>query len=134
VIEKDSLFDDATIQIDELQVIIKHDVEMLRREIETLETQRQNITQFKRNNQSQLHGETIIQALRLRLADTAKAFGQTLSTRTKVCIGLIRSHFNTELENTPTARKSRYFDWKYCTAAEEKSRNDVTTSRFVITL
>lgn len=79
--KRKSLFDDPTIEIQELTSIINQDIKNLNNQISTLQ-QRAN---DRSNKQIQVHSETVVESLKSKLRDTTVEFSQVLKLRTEVC-------------------------------------------------
>jgi len=76
---KKSLFDDPTIEIQELTAIINQDIKNLNNQIGTL----QQRNTLKKNKHVQTHSETIMDSLRSKLKMTTKDFSEVLGVRTE---------------------------------------------------
>lgn len=77
--KKKSLFDDPTIEIQELTAIINQDIKNLNNQINILQ-QRNN---QKKNRQVQAHSETVLESLKHTLKNTTKDFSTVLERRTE---------------------------------------------------
>jgi len=77
--KKKSLFDDPTIEIQELTSIINQDIKNLNNQISTL----QQRNSAKKNKQVQSHTETILDSLKNKLRFTTKDFSEVLELRTE---------------------------------------------------
>jgi syntaxin 5 len=82
--KKNSIFDNPTVEIEELTYIIKQDIQNLNRQITTLKDIAQ-IPQGKASsaNQGLTHSKTVIGYLNYKLADTTKGFKDILQVRTE---------------------------------------------------
>jgi len=79
--KKNSLFDNPTVEIEELTFIIKQDIQNLNHQITTLK-------EFAKSNnssstQGEAHSKTVINYLNYKLADTTKGFKDILEVRTE---------------------------------------------------
>lgn len=77
--KKRSLFDDPTIEIQELTSIINQDIKNLNNQISVLH----KINSEKKNKQVQSHTETILDSLKNKLRFTTKDFSEILELRTE---------------------------------------------------
>jgi len=77
--KKKSLFDDPTVEIQELTSIINQDIKNLNNQITVL----QNRNSAKKNKQVQSHTETILDSLKNKLRFTTKDFSEVLELRTE---------------------------------------------------
>lgn len=88
VVEKDTLFDDPTRQIEDLTVVIKHQIDTIKKQIDVLEQNRKSDPKesyiLQRNKHVQTHSETVMHSLTTRLVDITKQFASALSKRTQV--------------------------------------------------
>jgi len=75
--KKKTLFDDPSLEIQELTYIIKMDITNLNKQIENLQ-----LLVAANNNQTSKHSETVIGNLKSKLANTAKDFRDVLEVRT----------------------------------------------------
>jgi len=77
--KKKTLFDDPSIEIQELISIINQDIKNLNNQIATLQQKNSS----KKNNQVQTHSETILGTLKSKLKSTTKDFSEVLELRTE---------------------------------------------------
>ena len=84
MVEKNTLFDDPTVQIEDLTTIIKHQIDSIKKEFELLKVDQGRTNSFNKNKQSQNHWETLVQSLQLRLVETTRQFSSALKNRTLV--------------------------------------------------
>jgi syntaxin 5 len=85
VAQKNSLFDDPTQQIEDLTVVIKHQIDSIRKDVEVInKPESKTFSLFQKNKQAQNHWDSILNFLNSRLADTTKQFSTSLINRTQV--------------------------------------------------
>lgn len=77
--KKNSLFDNPTVEIEELTFIIKQDIQNLNRQITLLK----ELSIKGSNKQGDTHSKTVINYLNFKLADTTKGFKDILQVRTE---------------------------------------------------
>lgn len=78
--KKNSLFDNPTVEIEELTFIIKQDIQNLNRQITLL---KEFSSKGHSNKQGETHSKTVINYLNFKLADTTKGFKDILQVRTE---------------------------------------------------
>lgn len=78
--KKNSLFDNPTVEIEELTFIIKQDIQNLNRQISLL---KEFSSKGSSNKQGETHSKTVINYLNFKLADTTKGFKDILQVRTE---------------------------------------------------
>lgn len=76
-----TVFNDPTVEIEELTFIIKQNIQNLNREVAAL---RESSKSEATNKQSTAHSDTIVTCLNTKLATTTKTFKEVLTTRTEV--------------------------------------------------
>jgi len=79
--KKNSLFDNPTVEIEELTFIIKQDIQGLNRQISLLKEFSSKGSSS--NKQGETHSKTVINYLNFKLADTTKGFKDILQVRTE---------------------------------------------------
>jgi syntaxin 5 len=77
-----TLFENHTVEIEELTFIIKQDIQNLNRQIVTLKEF--SNSKGSSNKQGEVHSKTVINYLNSKLADTTKGFKDILQVRTEV--------------------------------------------------
>jgi len=78
--KKNSIFDNPTVEIEELTFIIKQDIQNLNRQITLL---KEFSSKGSSNKQGVTHSKTVINYLNYKLADTTKGFKDILQVRTE---------------------------------------------------
>ena len=108
--KRKSLFDDPTIEIQELTTVINQDIKNLNGQIAFLQ-QQQSSAYGRPNKQVESHTSTIVKSLKNKLQKTTKGFTQILEIRTEVNSFRLMS-FRTELsEPETTTKRKRKFHW-----------------------
>lgn len=79
--KKGGLFDNPTVEIEELTFIIKQDIQNLNKQISLL---KEFSSKGSSNKQGETHSKTVINYLNFKLADTTKGFKDILQVRTEV--------------------------------------------------
>jgi syntaxin 5 len=82
VAKRKSLFDDPTIEIQELTSIINQDIKNLNNQISVLQQRGSE----RQNKQIQQHSDTVLDSLKSKLRDATKDFTEVLELRTEVVL------------------------------------------------
>jgi syntaxin 5 len=82
VVEKNTLFDDPTRDIQDMTTVIKQEIDKQKRSIELLSKGKNMYA----NKHSQTHEDTILFTLNSKLSDLTKSFKNALSKRSEVNI------------------------------------------------
>jgi len=81
--KKNTLFDNPTVEIEELTYIIKQDIQNLNQQISLLKEFYQTKSTHSNSQQGEVHSKTVINYLNYKLADTTKGFKDILQVRTE---------------------------------------------------
>ncbi|KAL6060140.1 Syntaxin-5 [Balamuthia mandrillaris] len=78
-----SLFDDKSVEIQQLTCVIKQDITTLNQQIDALQNFVRSQKTLRKNKQTENHTTNIVSSLKSKLASTTKQFQSVLETRTK---------------------------------------------------
>jgi len=78
--KKKSLFDDPSVEIQELTVVINQDIKNITSQIAVLQQHKDTV---RKNKQVESHTDTVVSTLRSKLQKTTKGFSEVLEVRTE---------------------------------------------------
>jgi len=78
--KKKSLFDDPSVEIQELTVVINQDIKNITSQIAVLQQHKDTV---RKNKQVESHTDTVVNTLRSKLQKTTKGFSEVLEVRTE---------------------------------------------------
>jgi syntaxin 5 len=83
VAKRKSLFDDPSVEIQELTTVINQDIKNINNQIAVLQQFKDGVN---KNKQVETHTDTVVKTLKTKLQKTTKGFTQVLEIRTEVSV------------------------------------------------